>query len=162
MARPTVLIVDDSREEINLCEFILNSACRVVGATSGRDGLRLAAEEDPDLILVDQRLGRRDGFEVCRRLIEAVATRNIPIVILGSAADEEGHSTAAGLGLVDYISKPLIPAYFSKRVQTLLEKYAGRINRCARCLRPMQQDWKFCPYDGSPLPPLAGKKPRDN
>ncbi|MCE5273103.1 response regulator [bacterium] len=162
MARPTVLIIDDSREEINLCEFILNSVCRVIGAVTGGEGLRLAAREDPDLILVDQRLGRRDGFEVCRRLIGDEATRYIPIVILGSATDEQGQSQAASLGLVDYIAKPLIPAYFSKRVQTILERYAGRINRCTSCLHPMQKDWKFCPYDGAPLPPLPEKKPREN
>lgn len=162
MSRPTVLIIDDNREEISLCEFILNSHCRVLGATSGREGLRLAGHEEPDLILLDQRLGRRDGFEVCRQLIHSDTTRNIPIVILGTVLDDQGESKANRMGVVDYIAKPIIPAYFSKRIQTILERYAGRVNRCGECFRPMQMDWGFCPYDGSRLPPLREKKPRDN
>ena len=58
---------------------------------------------------------------------------------------------ASRLGVVDYISKPIIPALFLKRVQTALERFSGKLLRCPHCFRSMGLDWTFCPYDGCRL-----------
>jgi CheY-like chemotaxis protein len=155
----TLLIIDDNKEEINLCEIILNNHYTVLGATSAQEGISTATRESPDLILIDQKLGDRDGFEVCRNLIASPETRNIPIVMLAASLEDEAIQKASSLGVVDFIAKPIIPAYFSKRIQTIMERYSGWINRCGECFKPMQMDWSFCPYDGSRLPPLRQKTP---
>lgn len=151
MGRKTILIIDDSKEVINLCEAILEQSHRVIGANSGREGIRKAMVEVPDLILLDLHLGDTDGFEICRKLSEIESTREIPICIISVSRDDQSVAKASRLGVVDFIAKPIIPSYLSKRVQTILERYSGKMIRCPSCFKSAQPDWIFCPYDGTRL-----------
>ena len=135
MGKKTILIIDDSKEVINLCEAILEQQYRVVGADSGKEGVRKAIIEVPDLILLDLHLGDASGFDICHKLSEIESTREIPICIISVSRDDQSVAKAARLGVVDFIAKPIIPSYFSKRVQTILERYSGKIVRCPSCLR---------------------------
>jgi putative two-component system response regulator len=151
LERKRILVIDNSRETFALCKKILNETYELIPAVGAAEGVRTALEKKPDLILLVLYEEIRSECGVCRKLAEQPATSNIPLVILYPSEDESIIEKASSLGAVDYISKPIIPTLFSKRIQTVIERFSGRIHRCTCCLKPMQADWSFCPYDGTPL-----------
>lgn len=107
-----VLVVDDEASLVQLCELVLKSAgFAVLGALSGRQALRLVAEEEPDLVLLDVMMPGMDGIEVCR-LIRANSKRpKMPRIIMYTA-DLRDHTKQRSLaaGADDFITKD-IPIY---------------------------------------------------
>src|SRR5688500_5081090 len=88
--RPTVLIVDDEPLNRDLLEQeLLEAGYRTLSAANGAQALELAAKGHPDLVLLDALMEGLDGFETCRRLKEAEATRAIPVIFLTSLSDTE-------------------------------------------------------------------------
>jgi putative two-component system response regulator len=118
-SRPTVLMVDDTAENLQLMHGLLRDHYRVRLATNGEIALKLAGMEPlPDLILLDIMMPDLNGFEVCSRLKQEPLTRAIPVIFL-TAMDqyidqEEGFSR----GCVDYITKPIAPPLVMARVAT--------------------------------------------
>ena len=158
MLQKKILVIDDSKEIIAFCKMILSENYSVISAENVKDGIEAAERESPDLILLDLSEEFEKGCGICKKLTQGEATRNIPVVILYLSGDEEIVRSANSLGVVDYIPKPIIPTLLLKRVQTVIERYSGRINRCGKCFKPMQVDWSFCPYDGTRLPPLDSRQ----
>ena len=123
----TVLIIDDAPENLLVLSSLLRPHYRVLAATSGEVGLRVAlADPRPDLILLDVMMPGMDGYTVLARLRESPWTQDIPVMFLtalGDAADEE---RGLSLGACDYIVKPLKPAVVLARVRTQLEAKQAR------------------------------------
>ena len=118
-ARPTILIVDDTPDNLALLTELLKLLYRVKAARSGEKALQIATgDEPPDLILLDVMMPGMSGFEVCRRLRELPQTRDIPVIFITAlgAADDEIHGLE--LGAVDYITKPINPPTVLMRVVT--------------------------------------------
>lgn len=123
----TVLIVDDSAENLRVLSGLLRSDYQVLAATSGEGCLRLAnSQPGPDLILLDVMMPEMDGYAVLARLRDNPATRDIPVIFLTalSAAEDEEHGLA--LGAADYITKPIMPLSVLARVRTQLEAKLAR------------------------------------
>jgi len=123
----TILIVDDSAENLNVLSELLRPKYRVLAANSGEVALRLAQRTpSPDLILLDVMMPGMDGYEVLKRLREGAATRDIPVVFLTAlaAAGDEEHGLL--LGAADYIAKPIQPLVVLARVRTQLEAKQAR------------------------------------
>ena len=103
----TVLLVDDELINIKILSDILKEEYEVVFATRGEEGIRLALELKPDIILLDIMMPDMDGYEVCAKLQNDARTAAIPIVFvtaLGSAIQEvKGLET----GAIDYVTKPI-------------------------------------------------------
>lgn len=118
---PTVLVVDDTPDNLVLVSELLGEHYRVKVANSGARALK-AAQTDPvpDLVLLDIMMPEMDGYEVCRQLKAAVATRDIPIIFLTARADRDDERLGLELGAVDYITKPMSPPIVLARVQTHL------------------------------------------
>ena len=115
----TILVVDDEPLNVDLLEQELGAAgYRTVTATSGEAALGAATKEQPDLILLDVMLGGIDGYETCRRLKAAEATRGIPVVFLTALSDTFEKVRAFGAGAVDYVTKPFEPEELLARVGT--------------------------------------------
>ena len=99
--RKTVLIVDDTHEELDVLRGILHGHYTVKVATNGRQALKVAlSDKPPDLILLDVMMPEMDGYEVCRLLKEDERTRKIPIIFLTAKSEVEeeayGFSLCAG------------------------------------------------------------------
>ena len=118
-----VLIVDDEPLNIALLREILKSRYVVLAAATGQEAVSLAASSPPpDLILLDIKMPKMDGFDVLRSLKASQKTRNIKIVFV-TARDEIGDKmTAYQKGIEDYITKPIDADFVLQVVQRLTRK----------------------------------------
>src|SRR3954453_18484604 len=116
-----VLVVDDAPSNIRAVNEILHNSYRVRVATNGTTALKLAGESPaPDLILLDIVMPGMDGYEVCARLKDNPATRDIPVIFLTGQTDVTDETRACDRGPVNYTQKPFSPAVVVARVQTHL------------------------------------------
>ena len=99
VVKPTILVVDDTPDNLSLMRELLRKDYQVQLANGGERALKLAAmQPQPDLILLDIMMPVMDGYEVCRRLKSDVATRDIPVVFLTAKADVEDEKRGAVTG----------------------------------------------------------------
>jgi len=126
LEKPTILVVDDTPENLSMMSFLLKDLYKVKVANQGQKALRIAASEPrPDLILLDIMMPEMDGYEVCRQLQQDPQTRNIPIIFLTAKASIEDEEFGLELGAVDYITKPISPPVVMARVKTHLSLKAS-------------------------------------
>ncbi len=119
--QPTVLVVDDTVEVIDLLVDLLKDHCRTKAATNGRKALEIAGSASPpDLILLDVMMPDLSGFEVCQALKANPATRDIPVIFLTAMSSTEDERRGLELGAVDFIAKPINPPIVLARVTTQL------------------------------------------
>lgn len=125
--RHTLLVVDDTPDNLSLMSGLLRAQYKVKLAPSGERALQIAGgDAKPDLILLDVMMPGMDGYTVLRRLQEDPATRAIPVIFLTamSAADDE--KVGLDLGAVDYITKPVNAAILLARVRNHLQLKLAR------------------------------------
>ncbi|MDD5938768.1 MAG: response regulator [Clostridiales bacterium] len=116
-----ILIVEDEKNIVDILSFNLNKeGYDTLEAYDGQAGLKLALEENPDLILLDLMLPKMDGFDVCRSVREH--NRSTPIIMLTAREEESDKVLGLELGADDYITKP-----FSMR--ELLARVKANIRR---------------------------------
>ncbi|MCZ6680103.1 MAG: response regulator, partial [Candidatus Poribacteria bacterium] len=102
-----ILIVDDIPANLNILRQTLESeGYEIIPATSGAIALRLAAQTQPSLILLDIIMPGIDGFETCRRLKADEATADIPVIFITAKDEMESLVEGFRVGGVDYITKP--------------------------------------------------------
>lgn len=117
----TVLVVDDTPENIQVVANTLSGLCRVRVANSGQRALGLVEKgPPPDLILLDIMMPEMDGYEVCRRLKADPATRDIPVIFLTARTETEDETRGFETGAIDYIHKPISPPVLLARTRTQL------------------------------------------
>ena len=119
--RPTVLVVDDTPANLSLLANLLKDQYRIKVANNGAKALELATAAPPDLVLLDIMMPEMDGYEVCRRLKAAEATRLIPVIFLTAKTETEDEELGFSVGAVDFIHKPISPPIVAARVKTHLE-----------------------------------------
>jgi putative two-component system response regulator len=125
--RRTVLVVDDTPENLSVMSGLLRDTYKVKIAPNGERALAIAmADEKPDLILLDIMMPGMDGYEVLRRLQADPATRDVPVIFLTSMSETEDEKFGLDLGAVDYITKPANPAIVLARVRNQLQLKAVR------------------------------------
>lgn len=120
-AKPAVLIVDDSPDNIALISSLLKETYRVKAATSGELALSLVAGTNPpDLVLLDIVMPGMDGYEVCQRMKADPASADIPVIFLTARSEALDEEKGLGLGAIDYITKPISPPIMMARIRTHL------------------------------------------
>ena len=120
-AKATILVVDDTPDNLVLMSRLLTEEYRVKVASSGEKALRIAASESPpSLILLDIMMPGLDGYAVCERLKRDPKTANIPVIFLTAKSDVEDEKRGLELGAVDYITKPISPPIVMARVRNHL------------------------------------------
>ncbi|MBF0214747.1 MAG: EAL domain-containing protein [Magnetococcales bacterium] len=112
----TVLVVDDSPDNIRLLGNILVRDYRVLFATGGREAMESALTNLPDLVLLDVMMPEIDGFSVCAWLRGQEATRGIPVILVTAMNDIEAETRGFDAGAVDFLNKPVNPAAVRARV----------------------------------------------
>lgn len=119
--KPTVLVVDDTRENLTVIGEILEPHYRVRLANSGERGLRAAQTAPrPNLILLDIMMPEMSGYQVLEELRKMPETREIPVIFVTAMNTDEDEEMGLSLGAVDYITKPVHPAILMARVKTQL------------------------------------------
>jgi putative two-component system response regulator len=119
--KPTVLVVDDTPDNLSLMSALLKDLYKVKVANHGDRGLRIAnSEQPPDLILLDIMMPDIDGYEVCKRLKAEPRTRDIPVIFLTARSEVEDETRGLELGAADYITKPISPPIVLARVHAHL------------------------------------------
>ncbi|HVL00982.1 MAG TPA: diguanylate cyclase [Dongiaceae bacterium] len=119
--KQTVLVIDDEPLNIKVLSQALSPWYRVKAATSGVDGIRVAASDDPpDLILLDIAMPGMDGYEVCDQLKANHATKEIPIIFITARNSTEDEASGLERGAVDYITKPFSLPIVMARIRNQL------------------------------------------
>lgn len=122
MDKPTVLIVDDTPDNLSLMSGLLKDLYKVKIANNGERALKVAQTgTPPDIILLDIMMPVMDGYETCRHLKASPETRDIPVIFLTAKAEVEDEMKGFELGAVDYITKPISPPVVLARVKTQLQ-----------------------------------------
>jgi DNA-binding response OmpR family regulator len=114
-----VLVIEDEKDIAGLVKHTLERGGTAVVevAESGDQALRLAAEQPPDLVILDLNLPVLDGLEVCRLLRTRPATAKTPIIMLTARATESDRVIGLDAGADDYITKPFSPRELAARVR---------------------------------------------
>ena len=119
MAR--ILVAEDERDIRELIGFTLrHDGHEVLSAANGEDALAIALREKPDLVLLDIRMPRLTGYEVCRRLRAEPSTQHIPVAFLSAKGQDSEIQAGMDAGATDYILKPFAPDQLVQRVTLLL------------------------------------------
>lgn len=119
--KPSILIVDDTPDNLHVMSELLKELYRIRIANSGTKALQIAGSADPpDLILLDVMMPGLNGYEVCRRLKADPKTSAIPVIFLTAKVEQEDEELGLELGAVDYITKPISPAIVLARVKNYL------------------------------------------
>jgi putative two-component system response regulator len=120
----TILVVDDSPENIDILVSLLEDDYMVKAAISGEEALKVSfLYPHPDLVLLDIVMEGMDGYEVISRLKADPRTINIPVIFLTSKTSDQDETKGLDLGAVDYILKPFSPSLVKRRVRTQLALY---------------------------------------
>ncbi len=135
----TLLIVDDIPGHLKaLILYLQNLQFKVQLAHNGEEAIKQAAENQPDLILLDVLMPKMDGFETCRQLKFLEKTRAIPVIFMTALDDNVNKVKGFEVGGVDYITKPIhheevlarVTTHLNlRRLQHLLEQKNGELQR---------------------------------
>ena len=124
--QPTILVVDDTADNLTLMAALLKDTYKVKVANSGEKALKyLQSDTHPDLILLDIMMKGLSGYDVIGELKSNPKTRNIPVIFLTSMNAPEDEEKGLKLGAVDYITKPISPSIVLARVKTQLQVKAA-------------------------------------
>ena len=118
-----VLIIEDDPSFLRAVSHIIEKeGYRVITASNGMTGLRMAKEEKPDLLILDVMLPGLDGFEICSRLRNEVPTVGLPIIMLSAKGQETDRTTGLKVGANEYLTKPVDRALLLEKVTSLLSQ----------------------------------------
>lgn len=130
MEKHKILIIEDEADIRELIAFNLDlCGYAVLKAPNGINGLEMAKNHLPDLILLDLMLPEMDGFEVCKKLKQKEKTRSIPIIMLTARSEDDHMVKGLELGADDYVTKPFSPQVLVARVKAVLRRRGNGINR---------------------------------
>jgi DNA-binding response OmpR family regulator len=117
-----VLVVEDDPHAIELVRLYLSrDGHEVITSGDGREGLRLARETQPDLLVLDLMLPGLDGLQLCRIIRQE---SDVPIIMLTARVEEDDRLTGLDLGADDYVTKPFSPRELAARVKAVLRRTA--------------------------------------
>jgi putative two-component system response regulator len=122
--KPTILIVDDTPDNIDVLAATLRNDYDLKVATSGKKALHIAQSfPKPEMILLDVMMPEMDGYEVCRQLKANPITSDIPVLFVTAKTNACDEEQGFALGAVDYITKPISPPRVKARVRTHIALY---------------------------------------
>ena len=123
MIAPSLLLVEDDPALAELLEFrFRNEGYQVRVTADGDEALLLAAEEAPDLVVLDWMIEGTSGIEVCRRLRKGKATAHVPIIMLTARGAEDDKIRGLDTGADDYLTKPFSPRELIARVGAIMRR----------------------------------------
>src|SRR5580698_7040785 len=123
MSSPAILVAEDESALVTLLRYNLErEGYRVLEARDGEEALLVAAEEQPDLVVLDWMLPQLSGIEVYRRLRGRQETRNVPIIMLTARGEESDRIRGLDTGADDYLTKPFSMTELLARLRAVLRR----------------------------------------
>lgn len=119
--RPEILLIEDNADVVAYLVSCLEPSYRILVGTDGQEGIEIAQDRIPDLIITDVMMPRKDGFEVCRSLKADQRTSHIPIIMLTARADQASKLSGLEEGVDAYLAKPFHRDELLIRIRKLLE-----------------------------------------
>lgn len=128
--RPKILVVDDTKTNIEVLEGILSKDYDIFVALNGRKAIELVQKIKPDLVLLDVMMPEMDGYETLRQIKKKPESEDLPVIFLTAKSDSSSEEEGLSLGAVDYITKPFSPKLVLLRVQNQLyfKKHRDSLN----------------------------------
>ena len=122
-APPCILVVDDDRRVVDLLSIALGAhGYRVTSAADGDEAVRVALAKRPDLVVLDVRLPKKSGLEVCEILRHDPDDPYLPIIMVSAASETEARLQGFARGADDYLAKPFSPRELVARIRRLLAR----------------------------------------
>jgi two-component system alkaline phosphatase synthesis response regulator PhoP len=119
----TILVVDDEADLLNTIQTRLKwHKFNVLTALNGREGLEIAAEKKPDLILLDNNMPEMNGLEMLAQLRGNPELKNTPVIMITALCEPQDIAAASSFGIVDYITKPFDFADLVEKISQTLDK----------------------------------------
>ncbi|MEW6187018.1 MAG: response regulator, partial [Thermodesulfobacteriota bacterium] len=112
----SVLIIEDNPDNLATIKAVLQNRFRILEAKDGEEGLRMASETRPDLILLDMAMPKMDGFTAIRHLKDHIHLKKIPVIAMTARAMKGDREKILEAGCDDYIAKPIDPEGFLKKI----------------------------------------------
>jgi two-component system phosphate regulon response regulator PhoB len=128
--RKNILIIEDEEDIIELVKYNLEKeGFKVYSALDGEDGIRMAKNLKPHLVILDLMLPEIDGLEVAKRMKKSDILSHIPIIMLTAKSEESDIVVGLEVGADDYIAKPFSPKILISRVKTVLRRYEAPVSK---------------------------------
>ncbi len=125
MQKETVLVVEDDEDILQLLSYNLETAgYEVLTSEDGYEGLNLAKQHRPSLIILDIMLPGIDGFEVCKEIKRRAETADTPVIMLTARGEEVDRIVGLELGADDYVVKPFSPRELLLRIRAVMKRAA--------------------------------------
>ena len=119
-----ILIAEDEQDIRDLITFTLRFAgYQVIATTDGEEAYQVAKDILPDLILLDVRMPRLNGYDACKKIKTNDKMQHIPVVFLSAKGQEAEIQTGMDAGATEYIIKPFSPDQLTERVQAILKNH---------------------------------------
>ncbi|MEX0608716.1 MAG: response regulator transcription factor [Balneolaceae bacterium] len=124
MAKQTILVVDDEKDLLDLIEYNLKKeGFAVLKAENGEEGIKIAKEHKPDLVLLDIMMPKMDGLEAVEIMRQDDDLRSIPIIFLTARGDEKTEVEGLNKGGDDYITKPISTTKLISRIKAVMRRF---------------------------------------
>ena len=117
-----LIVEDDPSFSRAITHIIEKEGYDVISASNGMAGLRMAKDENPDLLILDVMLPGLDGFEICSRLRQDPLTAKLPIIMLSAKGQDVDKTTGLKVGASEYLTKPIDRALLLEKITSLLGK----------------------------------------
>ena len=122
--KQTILVVDDEQDLLDLIEYNLKKeGFDVLTAEDGQEGIRMAREHSPALILLDIMMPKMDGLEVVQRIRDDEKLKHTPVIFLTARGDEKTEVRGLNKGGDDYITKPISTTKLISRIKAVLRRF---------------------------------------
>tara|TARA_R110002126_G_scaffold99599_2_gene230806 strand:- start:18370 stop:19047 length:678 start_codon:yes stop_codon:yes gene_type:complete len=124
LAKQTILVVDDEKDLLDLIEYNLKKeGFDVLKAENGEEGIAVAKEHNPDLVLLDIMMPKMDGMQAVEEMRRDDQLKNIPIIFLTARSDEKTEVEGLNKGGDDYITKPISTTKLISRIKAVLRRF---------------------------------------
>ena len=124
MAKKTILVVDDEKDLLDLIEYNLKKeGFAVLKAENGEEGIAIAKEHKPDLVLMDIMMPKMDGMEAVENMRADDELKSIPIIFLTARSDEKTEVEGLDKGGDDYITKPISTTKLISRIKAVMRRF---------------------------------------
>jgi two-component system alkaline phosphatase synthesis response regulator PhoP len=124
VAKQTILVVDDEKDLLDLIEYNLKKeGFDVLKAENGEEGIAVAKEKNPDLVLLDIMMPKMDGMQAVEEMRKDDQLKNIPIIFLTARSDEKTEVEGLNKGGDDYITKPISTTKLISRIKAVLRRF---------------------------------------
>lgn len=125
-----ILVVDDESDCLSIIQCRLEwSKYEVITASNGAEGLQIAENEKPDMVLLDTNMPVMDGIEMLERMRKNPVLRDTPVIMVTALCESHDIAAASAYGIADYVTKPVDFTSLLEKISNLLE---NSLSKCTK------------------------------